>query len=117
MPTQAELIDSRIIAQLIKDIGQENTRLFIAALQDEFKLRRENITAALTEKSHTRLASEAHAFKGMALTYGATKLGELLFQVETTAKTGDDTAFSLASKALLLAQQTDDAFKSYQFDQ
>jgi HPt (histidine-containing phosphotransfer) domain-containing protein len=117
MSTQAELIDNRIITQLIKDIGLENTRLFITSLQEEFKLRSENIIVALEEKSHKRLASEAHAFKGMAQTYGATKLGELLYQVESKAKTEDDTAFSLASKALLLAKQTDDAFKTYQFDQ
>ena len=82
MLTAAKLIDEQVITQLVQDIGIENTRLFIAALKDEFTLRKGTIAAALAARSHQELASEAHAFKGMAQTYGASPLAALLSRLE-----------------------------------
>ncbi|MAM71168.1 MAG: hypothetical protein CMP91_08510 [Gammaproteobacteria bacterium] len=111
------LVDEKIIAQLVRDIGVDNTRIFIAALDDEFISRCNNIKQACKKKSLDTLMREAHAFKGAALTYGAAPLGALLYELESKARDGKQEAFALAEKVLSSSEQTLAAYRELDFDQ
>lgn len=111
-----ELLDEKVIRQLVRDIGVENAREFIAALDEEFLSRCRNIRMAREENSLDRLRREAHAFKGAALTYGARSLGELLYQIESQARAGDIKAFSLIAEVLESTEKTLLAYQNLQLD-
>ncbi len=112
-----ELLDDKVIHQLVRDIGVENAREFIAALDEEFLSRCQNIRSAREEDSLDRLRREAHAFKGAALTYGASALGELLYQIERQARAADIQAFSLIGEVLTCTEKTLLAYQNLDLDQ
>ena len=115
MNAQHDILDESVINQLIKDVGIDTTKVFLDSLESEFNLRTQKITQARDEQSLDKLASEAHSFKGCALTCGAKALSNLLLQLETLAKYKKSEAFELVNQVIDLARETNVAFHEYKF--
>jgi HPt (histidine-containing phosphotransfer) domain-containing protein len=110
MSSQDALIEEKVILQLVKDIGLENTRNFLNSLENEFQKRINNIRQAKADHSFSALAAEAHAFKSSAQVSGAYKLAEVLIKLENCANREEEESLALAHEALTLADLTRFAF-------
>ena len=66
MNSQEQLVEEKVLKQLVHDIGLENTRKFMESLDGEFQKRIENIRQAIEDKAITALAAQAHALKSSA---------------------------------------------------
>jgi hypothetical protein len=116
METHTELIDRKVIEQLVKDIGADSTRNFLYFLKGEFALRIGNIESGYKKLSYSVLAVEAHSFKGCALTYGAKPLADVLHDLEVLASKGDKKAFATVDEVLRIAHLTNTAFQEYEIE-
>ncbi len=100
------MVDEKVLKQLVKDIGLDNTRKFMGSLENEYQKRINSIRQAIEEESFTALAAEAHALKSTAQVSGAYKLAELLIKLEIAANNKNDEAISMAREALTIADLT-----------
>jgi HPt (histidine-containing phosphotransfer) domain-containing protein len=116
MNTQETLLDPRVLQQLVKDIGLENTKKFMDSLDREFQIRIENLRSALAKKAFVQLSAEAHSLKSSALISGAYKLAEILEQIELKGKLNDTSAFALTQEAITTADLTRFAFLDVKLD-
>ena len=117
MTSQESLLDEQVIRQLLQDIGLDNTRKFLASLDNEFQKRIANIRKGRDAGSFAILAAEAHALKSSAQISGASKLASVLVALETKATRNNNDAFALAQEAMTLAEMTRFAFLDIKLDE
>lgn len=100
------LLDLRVIAQLIEDLGRESVVELLGLFQTESDRRRRCIEAAVADGDPAAACHEAHALKGSSLTFGACKLGALALAMEQAGRRGDlkGLAMSLPAMARLIAE-------------
>jgi HPt (histidine-containing phosphotransfer) domain-containing protein len=105
-PPDLSLLDRRVIAQLIEDLGRESVIELLGLFQTESDRRRQGIEAAVAAGDPAAACHEAHALKGSSLTFGACKLGALALAMEQAGRRGDleDLAMDLPTLARLTAE-------------
>lgn len=106
MNSQEMLLEEKVLIQLVKDIGLDNTRKFMNSLDNEFQKRIGSLRKAMEDESYEGLAAEAHALKSSAQVSGAYKLAEILIKLEVEAGRKNKEALSLAQDAITLADLT-----------
>ena len=80
---QNNMVDEKVLQQLVKDIGLDNTRKFMDPLESEYQKRINSIRVAIETESLTALTAEAHPLKSTAHVSGAYQLAEQLIKLET----------------------------------
>jgi len=110
MNSQEQLVEEKVLKQLVHDIGLENTRKFMESLDGEFQKRIENIRQAIEDKAITALAAQAHALKSSSQVSGAYRLADVLIKLEVEANNQNEGAMALAHEAIVLADLTRFAF-------
>lgn len=100
------LLDLRVIAQLVEDLGRESIMELLGLFQTESERRRRCIEAAVAGGDPAAACHEAHALKGSSLTFGACKLGALALAMEQAGRRGDleGLAMDLPTLARLTAE-------------
>ena len=106
MSHQEPLVDAKVLQQLVKDIGLENTLKFMDSLDNEFQKRITNLRQALDNKSLKDLAAEAHALKSSAQISGALPLARMLVKLELQTRSDETGALTAAEEAIETADQT-----------
>ena len=117
MNIRLQLLNSKVIDQLVKDVGVETTLVFLSSVKDELNTRMENIIEAKKEKSFEKLSAEAHALKSCSSAGGAIALSQMLLQIETLAKDKDPEALALVEKAHEVIQLTQMAYQELNLEE
>jgi len=106
MDGQNNMVDEKVLQQLVKDIGLDNARKFMDSLESEYQKRINSIREAIETESLTALTAEAHALKSTAHVSGAYQLAEQLIKLETACNDENEEAISIARETLTLAELT-----------
>lgn len=82
------LLDTNVLDRLKADVGDESATFLINSLKTEIASNAEALEKFLAENDLEQLEIQAHALKSAARSFGALRLGEACYTLETGAKSG-----------------------------
>jgi CheY-like chemotaxis protein len=110
----ADLLDSRVLEDLQRDVGIEDMSPMIAIFINELTQRKRNIQEAMTQQSLKSLANEVHILKSTAGTFGAKSLRDLALKCNACCeKTDLANALEIANRLLICLDETLKALEAY----
>lgn len=113
---QADLVDIKVVRQLLKDIGADKTREFLEYVEREFVQRTDEVLLAFKELDLAGLARAIHALKSCTLNVGALPLNRKLEGIEKLARGGDHSALSEVGELVELIRRTSEALRQVPLD-
>lgn len=88
-PLVSPMLDPAVLARLEKDLGRDSMLDLVKIFKTESTRRCRLIETAIAAGDADAARHDAHALKGSALTFGATRLSELAMVLEQAGRSAD----------------------------
>ncbi len=91
MTDRGNPIDTRVLDQMIEDVGAERAHRLLRIFMGEARARMERVLAAATAGELTALRAECHTLKGSAGSFGAVAVEREANEIVAACRSGDTT--------------------------